>query len=349
MSALISLSAAGLIEKDTNGDVLWTWSYPSISSDMKKMLMRKCCLSQEGAIVVPFVYGQFHREWFYIMTVPVEYGSALKKVKHFSFILLAKDFNPEKYHTLSEILCRVYLTTGNAATILKGYLSVITKGTCPSESNGTFVAQDFDAKKAYTAGCVKDVINSFGLETILIYTALLLKKKIVVYHSRVEEVIKFIRALPCLVWHRQNWSILHPYVHMEEDELEDLRMGPAYVAGFVDAAVENATELYDLFVNLSTDEITVAPNAKDTFTMSRTHKDIAQLMVKCASDDAMSDLQVIKEISKKTSELINNLKSLSENEDDPKITLERLKGRKLPPATEGFLFGIAAAEGLVQM
>eukprot|EP00057_Strongylocentrotus_purpuratus_P032004 XP_786352.2 PREDICTED: protein FAM45A [Strongylocentrotus purpuratus] len=194
MSALISLSAAGLIEKDTNGDVLWTWSYPSISSDMKKMLMRKCCLSQEGAIVVPFVYGQFHREWFYIMTVPVEYGSALKKVKHFSFILLAKDFNPEKYHTLSEILCRVYLTTGNAATILKGYLSVITKGTCPSESNGTFVAQDFDAKKAYTAGCVKDVINSFGIETILIYTALLLKKKIVVYHSRVEEVIKFIRV-----------------------------------------------------------------------------------------------------------------------------------------------------------
>nr|XP_054765818.1 DENN domain-containing protein 10-like [Lytechinus pictus] len=315
----------------------------------RSLLMRKCCLSQDGAIIVPFVYGQYQREWFYIMTVPVENVSALKKVKHFSFILLAKRFQSEKIPNLGEIYVGYTIQRGMLPRFSRSYLSVITKGTCPSENNGTFVAQDFDAKKAYAAGCVIDVINSFGLESILIYTALLLKKKIVVYHSRIEEVIKFIRALPCLVWHRQNWSILHPYVHMEEDELEDLRTGPAYVARLCEAREENNTELYDLFVNLSTDEITVATHAKDMFTMSRIHKDIAQLMVRCAGDDSMTNLQVIKEISKKTGELLNNLKSLSENEDDPKITLERLKERKLPPATEGFLFGIAAAEGLVQM
>lgn len=62
-------------------------------------------------------------------------------------------------------------------------------------------------------------------------------------------VITLSRALPLLVWHRQNWSILHPYVHMEDEELERLSSSITYVAGFTDASVENRTELYDLFVN----------------------------------------------------------------------------------------------------
>ena len=53
----------------------------------------------------------------------------------------------------------------------------------------------------------------------------------------------------------------------------------------------------------------------------------------------------------KTKELLNNLKSLASPSEDGKavITLETLKGRKMAPATENFLFNLASAEGLVPL
>lgn len=60
---------------------------------------------------------------------------------------------------------------------------------------------------------------------------------------------------------------------------------------------------------------------------------------------------LFQEIEQKTSELLNNLKSLCETGDDGKkyLTLESLKQRKMAPATENFLFSLAACEGLVKL
>ena len=52
-------------------------------------------------------------------------------------------------------------------------------------------------------------------------------------------------------------------------------------------------------------------------------------------------------MSKKTKELINNVKGLAL--EGSKISLELLHKRKMNPATETFLFSLASVEGLTEL
>lgn len=122
-----------------NGDTLWVWCYPSVGSDFRQVLLSKCCLTQDSQDFRVFVFGQFSRTWYYITTIEVPEHTALTKVRdakfstaveqqsivllfaltffliffflyvkvtHFSVLITAKDFNPEKYAALNRILGR---------------------------------------------------------------------------------------------------------------------------------------------------------------------------------------------------------------------------------------------------
>ncbi|XP_046885880.1 DENN domain-containing protein 10 isoform X2 [Hypomesus transpacificus] len=341
--------SVGLIEKDVNADTLWVWCYPSVRPELREVLLSKCCLTQGRKGLHTFVFGQFCRTWYYISTVEVQEPTALKKVTHFSMVVTSKDFNPEKYAAFSRVLCRMYIKHGSPVKMMEGYIAVLTKGICQSDENGSFLIKDYDVRKAYSAGSIKDVVSQFGMETIILYTALMLKKRIVVHHPRVEALLEFTRVLPALMWHRKDWSILHPYVHLSDIELEDLKMCTGYVAGFVDSEVSNRTDLFDVYVNLPDSEITVSHNAKEALAMGKLHKDIGQFIVQSAEDADRTDGQVIKDISVKTREILTNLVALADESDNSKITLDTLKRHHLPPATENFLFHLAAAEQLLKI
>ncbi|XP_029466369.1 protein FAM45A isoform X2 [Rhinatrema bivittatum] len=336
-------------EKDTNGDTLWVWCYPSVGGDLRDLLVRKCALADE---IQPFLFGQYRRTWYYIASVQVPDTSALRKVTHFSVVLTAKDFNPEKYAALGRILCRAYEKQGSPQKLMEGYMAVFTKGACLSEESGSFLTKDYDIRKAYLAGSIKDVVGQFGMETVILYTALMLKKRIAVYHPRIEAIQEFSRVLPALVWHRQDWSILHPYVHLTEEELEALKSCTGYIAGFTDSEVSNRPDLFDVYVNLADSEIAVSQAAKESMTMGKLHKDVGQLIVQSAEDPEKSDGQVIKDISLKTREILTTLASFAEASSDrekPAINFEALKGKRFPPATENFLCHLAASEQMLKV
>ncbi|XP_034040785.1 DENN domain-containing protein 10 isoform X3 [Thalassophryne amazonica] len=243
----------------------------------------------------------------------------------------------------------MYIKHGSPVKMMEAYITVLTKGICQSDENGSFLIKDYDVRKAYLAGSVKDVVSQFGLETVILYTALMLKKRIVVHHPRIEALLEFTRVLPALTWHRKDWSILHPYVHLNDTELDDLKKCPGYIAGFVDPEVSNRSDLFDVYVNLPDSIITVSQNAKEAMTMGKLHKDIGLFIVQSAEDAERTDSQVIKDISVKTKEILTNLSALSAECADSKITLEALKQHHFPPATENFLFHLAAAEQLLRV
>lgn len=70
------------------------------------------------------------------------------QVSHCALVLLTKDFHPEKYRTLCQILLKILCKTGSPASMLESYLSVATKGTCNGEENGKFFVKDYDARQA---------------------------------------------------------------------------------------------------------------------------------------------------------------------------------------------------------
>ncbi|KAL4829137.1 hypothetical protein H8958_021336 [Nasalis larvatus] len=189
----------GLIQKGTNGEILLVWCYPSTTATLRNLLLRKCCLTDENKLLHHFVFGQYRRTWFYITTIEDPESSIFKKVTHFSIVLTTKDFNPVKYAAFTRILCRMYLKHGSPVKMMESYVAVLTKRICQSEENGSFLSKDFDVPKAYLGGSIKDIVSQFGMETIILHTALMLKKRIGVYHPKIEAVQEFTRTLPALV------------------------------------------------------------------------------------------------------------------------------------------------------
>lgn len=76
-------------EKDTNGDVLWAWSYPSITSEQRQFLQLKSGLSTEQqASPVNFVYCQWRQTWYYILRADITSGSEGSPLSKVGQILL---------------------------------------------------------------------------------------------------------------------------------------------------------------------------------------------------------------------------------------------------------------------
>ena len=193
----------------------------------------------------------------------------------------------------------------------------------------------------------------FGLDIILIYTALILKRRIAVYHHKLETLLQFIRVLPALVWHRPDcYQALYPCVDINcTPEIQELQSRSHFIAGFLESDVENRTDLYDIFVNLAALEISVSHTSKEVFQMTKTHKEIAVFLTRNADNSSMSDLDVMREIKTKNLELIKNLKIMANIDDENKkqsvVTIEALKERKLNHNLETFLWNLAVAENLV--
>ncbi|KAG0430544.1 hypothetical protein HPB47_022597 [Ixodes persulcatus] len=185
-------------QKDTNSDVLWTWSYPCFTPEERSLLLPKCDLENDSLSSeqpVWFRYCHHHKDWFYMYQTEVFDSDNLSRVRLFVLVLHTRDFSPDKYETLARILSKVYCKTGDPTALLRLFLSVSVKGSCTTEENGTFLLKDFERRRSLTQVPIKDIIKMFGLEAIIIYTAIMLKKRMKERLPAIEDILASLQPL----------------------------------------------------------------------------------------------------------------------------------------------------------
>jgi len=116
---------------------------------------------------------------------------------------------------LQKLFVEVYKKTGTPISVLQGFLRVLTVGRV-----GDFNQEDYSQRDALLATSIKDIIKIFGIEIILLWTALMMKKRVAVYCDRSSTLLRVIRAFPLFIWHRRDWDLIHPYTKMDDNEIQ---------------------------------------------------------------------------------------------------------------------------------
>jgi len=195
---------------------------------------------------------------------------------------------------------------------------------------------------------IKDIISMFGEDIILLWTALIMKKRIFVISEKIGPLLKMIRGFPLFVFHRQAWDILRPFMTLSETEITDLKTTGVYIAGFVDESAKDREDLYDILVDMNNRSISVASHARTYFGMTSIQKDICKFLLEKSEDAEANDSVIIKELIVKTKQILGKLEQLkSEHEDGTYVDMKSLA--ELPPNMDTLLYNIAAAEGMTKM
>jgi hypothetical protein len=302
--------------------------------------------------VPAYFFSKFASLWEYYQVTTVN-SERLKRIKVVCIVILAQTFNPAKFSSLLDYLTKAYLDGGSVLPVMQSYLSSFTDGKVERESPegpSSFDSKAFDDKRALISE-VNPIMNMFASEAVLIWVAILLKKRIFVYGNDIQHLLSFVRSFPLIGgWHRQNWGILRPFVSASDAtlELKDLEAAGVYVAGFTDAKCVSLETYYDLFCDLTTATITVPEHAQGSFQLGRFHQQTINGFLKIAA--AGQDQATIKFIASKTKEMLDTLRTLVVEDEDgsPVITLEHLSSQGLPVGMDKFLFHVAKAEGLAQ-
>eukprot|EP00466_Bigelowiella_natans_P009625 jgi/Bigna1/81718/fgenesh1_pg.83_\ len=333
------ITALGLLERDVNEDVMCVWSYPAVSKEHGEVLVKRCGL-EDKKIAEVFRWSKLGNTWQYMLTTSID-DLKYPRVKAACLVVLSEVFNPEMFNSLLKVLVSEYKAALTPTPLIKAYLKLFR-----SSSYGGWADKKFDNRRALIAGSIKSVVKTFGQQIALLWTAVVLKKRIFVYADSLSEVLSLVRTMPLFgSWHRNNWGILRPLVCLGEEELKDLTNAKVYVAGTLDERASSKAQYFDLFVDATSAKITVPSHAKVGMGMTAFHKDFAVNVMKAAESE--SEQGVIKIVAFKTKALIDSVKKIKNELQVDSLKLSDLaKHEKLSEATARFFFDVAISEGL---
>jgi len=343
MAQSSEISVIAILERTRFGPAQCIWSYPIIDDVTEQVLIARAPAEQM------FIFSKFQSNWQYIYTFHAK-RKASQNIETFTICIISQVFNPEKFDALSQIIGARYYESEDPVNVLEIYLNIFMNGEMPKDKANLWASDNFPNQRAMIANCsIKEAVNLFGIESVLIWNALLLKKRIFVVSDSMTPLLRFMRVLPHFVWHRGDWTILRPFVSLNPLDLRDLESAGVYCAGFVDPTVRNHENLYDLFVDIQSRSIIIAEHAKDDFRMGQLHKEVALLMTSSAQDESKQDQDIIRELTSKTKDIISKVNTLCAQDPSgrKKLTNEILEQNNVPVSLRKFLLNLAQAENSI--
>lgn len=336
-----------------------------------------------GITETPFRFSRFGANWIYQLSGPLDSPAArAKKLVSVSIGLVtggAAAYYPSKYDALLKLCMATYLSTPDPAfsplSILPIYLSLLTTNKYAGKC-GSFDDSSFDPRRALLAP-LKFLVSQFKadpLMSVTIWQAMLLRKRVFVYHPSMSEVMNLVKIFPLLgAWHRQDVSMLRPLVNLDSNlEMSELQAAGVYVAGFTDPAAASRKDLYDLYVDAHKKTYSFGGNPgagvaaaaqaaspssgsgasgtggdrPSVFGLTKFHRTTADSFAKAAETE--NDQGVIKVVAQATKDLIDKIATLRAEEPSGVITEEGLAASGLPAQMAIWIHAVAVAEGMTK-
>ena len=189
MNQQFSLS---LVEKDLHGDYLSVWSYPSVAAAQQLLVEKLVTLTSLETTQARFVYTKVKSEWMYVLSVSVKTDAVVKDA---SLGLITSTFNPEKWHAVLKVLLQQYLDNkGEPVKILEAYLALLTQ-----KRFGSLDLADprlSDEKSYLAVGNLKELWTDLGFDTIILFNAMLLKKRVLIVGDSLPQLLSVMRSMP---------------------------------------------------------------------------------------------------------------------------------------------------------
>jgi len=142
-----------------------------------------------------------------------------------------------------DVLMDQYSKNGDPTKVLEAFLAI--------HATGKFSLFDASAYKTdaamYTHDSVmKELVHTYGVDACVLWNAMILKKRILVHGDSVEQITKYVRTLPQLVFQRLDWGMCRPIVSSEPEHMEDLASCGFFVAGTMDNQMVSKTDTNQL-------------------------------------------------------------------------------------------------------
>lgn len=167
-----TLQALAILEHDTGEDVSFVWcatissltsltltsrKHPGLDAELSKIIIsRSFILTSKQPSFSKFKvratfslkfsspgFDPFQDKWIYISS-----AQGQGRVKTFALVLLASEFNPEKYLSLLSLLSSLYSFSPSPPPLLQVFLDVFTKAKYEGVG-GKFSSKEFDTSKEH--------------------------------------------------------------------------------------------------------------------------------------------------------------------------------------------------------